>query len=104
VNLPFFQKRSICAGLTGQDLDEGIPPSAFSEMSPVCFRPVFDGIREVWFDGCAIKRDKRSAGSPPALVCVQTPAPFLLRAHWRFVTAVLGKENYGKNYGKENEF
>ena len=45
-------------------------------MSPVCFRPAFDGIGEVWFDGCAKERNNRSADSPPALVYVQTPAPF----------------------------
>jgi hypothetical protein len=77
-----------------------MPPSSFSEMSPACFRPVFNGIREVWFDGCAKERNKRSADSPRALVFVQTPAPFILRANWSFVTVVLGKENYGK----ENEF
>jgi len=46
------------------------------------------------------QRDKRSADSPRALVFVQTPAPSILRANWSFVTAVLGKDNYGK----ENEF
>jgi hypothetical protein len=30
-----------------------LPSSSFSEMSPVCFRPAFDGIGEVWFDSCA---------------------------------------------------
>jgi len=30
-----------------------LPSSSFSETSPVCFRPAFDEIGEVWFDGCA---------------------------------------------------
>jgi hypothetical protein len=30
-----------------------LPPSSFSKMSLVCFRPVFDEIGEVWFDGRA---------------------------------------------------
>jgi hypothetical protein len=34
-----------------------LPPSPFSEMSPACFRPAFDGIREAWFDGCAKERN-----------------------------------------------
>ena len=53
-----------------------LPSSSFSEMSPACFRPAFDVIGEIWFDGCAQKREIRYAGSPRALVCVQTPAPF----------------------------
>jgi hypothetical protein len=54
----------------------GLAACLFSEMSPACFRPAFDGIGEVWLDGCAKKRNNRSAGSPQALVYVQTPAPF----------------------------
>jgi hypothetical protein len=52
------------------------------------------------------------------LVASSAPVPFLTKGinlnatgwhpffclDWSFVTAVLGKENYGKNYGKENEF
>jgi hypothetical protein len=33
-----------------------LPPSSFSEMSPVCFRPAFDGIREVWFAAAVVKK------------------------------------------------
>src|SRR5208283_1578698 len=56
VNLPLFQKRSVCAGLAGQDLDDKMPPSSFSETSPVCYRPVFDGIEAVWFTATVVKK------------------------------------------------
>jgi hypothetical protein len=51
VEVPVF----FCAGLAGQDLDNGMPPSSFSEMSPVCFLPVFDEIGEVWLTATVVK-------------------------------------------------
>jgi hypothetical protein len=80
-----------------------IPPSSFSEMSPACFRPVFDAIREMWFDGCATERKAFRWLATGAGVCPGTSA-FQFAGEWGVVTAVLEKEDYGKNYGKENEF
>jgi hypothetical protein len=33
-----------------------LPSASFSEMSPVCFRPAFDGIGEMWFAATVVKK------------------------------------------------
>ena len=51
-----------------------LPPSSFSEMSPVCFRPAFDEMDGLWLTRPASWHSYRWFAQ--ALVWVQTPAPF----------------------------
>jgi hypothetical protein len=90
-----------------------LPPSSFSEMSPVCFCPAFDGIGAVWFTPNEVeRRSERDGGGTGGffgtsstfltqgknLNAAEWQPSFLLG--WSYITAIFGK----KNYGKENQF
>jgi hypothetical protein len=82
-------------------------------MSPVCFRPAFDGIGEVWFAGTVVKKrsvmDDGGTGGFPGTSSIFNSRPKFQRSG---MTPILPFElefcqsepRKGKNYGKENQF
>jgi hypothetical protein len=110
-----------CRGITssllfnrvGAGYFAALPPPSFSEKSPACYRPVFDGIGEMWFAATVVKkRSVMGDGGTGGLLGAssifnsehksqRSGTASVIPSGLEFCYSGTGK---GKNYGTENEF